>query len=112
VGEAGVGKSRLVHEFRRTLAATDTLEVQALPYGRSMPYHAFIPLLRALLGLTGSAEPWQQRQQIRIRFAAIEPMFAHAEPLVANLFGILLESDQLSPLAPEEQKRRLQRACQ
>ena len=56
VGEAGVGKSRLVHEFRRTLAATDILEAQALPYGRSMPYHAFIPLLRALLGLTGSAE--------------------------------------------------------
>ena len=112
VGESGVGKSRLAHEFRRTLAAANTLEVQALPYGRSMPYHAFIPLLHSLLGLTGSAEPWQQRQQICTQLAAIEPALAHAEPLMAHLLGIPLESDQLTPVTPAEQKRCLQRACQ
>ena len=111
VGESGVGKSRLAHEFRRTLAAANTLEVQALPYGRSMPYHAFIPLLHSLLGLTGSAEPWQQRQQICTQLAAIEPALAHAEPLMAHLLGIPLESDQLTPVTPAEQ-RCLQRACQ
>jgi class 3 adenylate cyclase len=43
LGESGVGKSRLIHEFRRTLTAANTLEVQALPYGRCMPYEADQP---------------------------------------------------------------------
>jgi class 3 adenylate cyclase len=109
LGEPGVGKSRLIHEFRRTMTAANTLEVQALPYRRSIPYAAFLPLLRSFLGLTSSTEPWQ-RQQLCTRLATIDAACVHAAPLLADLLGLPLEADQPAPVAPAEQ-RCLQHLC-
>jgi predicted ATPase len=47
VGEPGVGKSRLVHEFRRQLGATATwVEGQALSFGRAMAFHPVIDMVK------------------------------------------------------------------
>jgi transcriptional regulator with AAA-type ATPase domain/tetratricopeptide (TPR) repeat protein len=47
VGEPGIGKSRLLHEFRRRLGASATwVEGQALSFGRSTPFHPVIDMLR------------------------------------------------------------------
>jgi DNA-binding NtrC family response regulator/tetratricopeptide (TPR) repeat protein len=47
VGEAGIGKSRLLHEFRRRLGRAGTwIEGQALSFGRAMPFHPVIDMLR------------------------------------------------------------------
>jgi class 3 adenylate cyclase/tetratricopeptide (TPR) repeat protein len=110
-GEAGVGKSRLAYEFQRTLTEGRWLQAQTLSYGQSMSYHAIIPLLRALLGLTDHDTPQQQRQHLHTCLAAAQPPLAADEPLLAQLLGIPLESDHLPTLPPEEQKRRLQHAC-
>jgi class 3 adenylate cyclase len=72
VGEPGVGKSRLAHEFQGTLTAARVLPAQTLSYGQSMPYHPFIPLLRALLELDAGAAPRAQLQQIRTRPQALD----------------------------------------
>src|SRR5262249_24706499 len=47
VGEPGVGKARLLHEFRRRLGSRCTwIEGQALPFARSTPFHAVMDMLR------------------------------------------------------------------
>jgi DNA-binding NtrC family response regulator/tetratricopeptide (TPR) repeat protein len=47
VGEPGVGKSRLLHEFRRQLGATATwVEGQALSFGRAMAFHPVIDMVK------------------------------------------------------------------
>jgi transcriptional regulator with AAA-type ATPase domain/tetratricopeptide (TPR) repeat protein len=47
VGEPGIGKSRLLHEFRRRLGRSATwVEGQALSFGRAMPFHPIIDMLR------------------------------------------------------------------
>jgi len=47
VGEPGIGKSRLLHEFRRQLGRSATwVEGQALSFGRAMPFHPVIDMLR------------------------------------------------------------------
>ena len=52
VGEAGVGKSRLVHEFRRQLGLTATwIEGQALSFGRAMALHPVIDMLKRVFGI-------------------------------------------------------------
>jgi tetratricopeptide (TPR) repeat protein len=52
VGEAGVGKSRLVHEFRGQLGAKATwVEGQALSFGREMTLHPVIDMLKRVFGI-------------------------------------------------------------
>ncbi len=47
VGEAGVGKSRLVHELRRQVGAAATwVEGQALSFGRAMAFHPVVDMLK------------------------------------------------------------------
>jgi len=48
VGEAGMGKSRLVHEFKRWLADKEAtiFEGQCFSYNRALPYFPFIMMLR------------------------------------------------------------------
>jgi predicted ATPase len=111
-GEAGVGKSRLAYEFQRTLTEGRRLQAQTLSYGQSMPYHAIIPLLRTVLGLTDHDTPQQQHQHLRACLAAALPALAADAPLLAHLLGVPLEPDQLPTLPPEEHKRRLQHAAE
>ncbi len=53
VGEAGIGKSRLLFEFRRNLPATEVVfyEARCLSHGHATPYLPILELLRASLGL-------------------------------------------------------------
>jgi class 3 adenylate cyclase/tetratricopeptide (TPR) repeat protein len=111
-GVAGIGKSRLAYELQRALAEGRTLQAQALSYGQAMPYHAFIPLLRALLQVSSDDPPDSQRRQIRTRLQALHPALAEDEPLLSHLFGIPLDAEALPGLSPEAWKRRLQHVCQ
>jgi class 3 adenylate cyclase len=47
-GEAGVGKSRLVHEFLRSLAGQPVLTFHAacMPFSRGFPYYPFVEITR------------------------------------------------------------------
>jgi predicted ATPase len=112
-GEAGIGKSRLAHECRQALGAARLLTAQALSYGQAMPYHAFIPLLRTLLGVVETEPPAQQHQAIRAYLAAIDPSLAADASLMARLLGVPLAPEELPSLTPEAQRWRLQHAsCQ
>ena len=55
VGEPGIGKSRLLREFRRRQAgAAVWLEGQAVPFGRAVPLHPVIDVLRRAFGIDES----------------------------------------------------------
>jgi class 3 adenylate cyclase len=59
VGEPGIGKSRLVYELRRHVGdQVGWLEGRCLSFGRSIPFHPMIDLLRRRLGIEdGDDEP-------------------------------------------------------
>ena len=58
-GEAGIGKSRLIYEFRLTMTgrAVDYVEAHCLSYGSAVPYLPVIDLVRASCGLAESDTP-------------------------------------------------------
>jgi transcriptional regulator with AAA-type ATPase domain/tetratricopeptide (TPR) repeat protein len=57
VGEPGIGKSRLVHEFRRRLGRSAAwIEGQALSFGAAMPFHPVIDMVRRV-GRIEDADP-------------------------------------------------------
>ena len=49
VGEAGLGKSRLLYEFRKAVAKENVtfLEGKCLSYGKAVPYHPIIDILKS-----------------------------------------------------------------
>ena len=53
VGEAGVGKSRLLYEFRKAVSNEDVtfLEGKCLSYGRGVAYHPIIDLLKSIFDI-------------------------------------------------------------
>jgi transcriptional regulator with AAA-type ATPase domain/tetratricopeptide (TPR) repeat protein len=59
VGEAGIGKSRLLFEFRQALTQQPCvyLPSHCAPYGASMPYLPVIDLLRNLCGIVDGDAP-------------------------------------------------------
>ncbi len=67
VAEAGLGKSRLLYEFRKAVAEEEglILEGRCLSYGRAMAYHPFIEILKATFDVReGDEEPEIKRKVI------------------------------------------------
>lgn len=89
VGEAGVGKSRLVHEYLRGLSdAVAVRRLQASPYDTSTPYHPLIPAFRGGTTDEGERDADTTRSQVTAAVAAIDPsLVAVADPLIAMVGG-------------------------
>jgi class 3 adenylate cyclase/tetratricopeptide (TPR) repeat protein len=60
MGEAGVGKSRILYEFRKAVANEDVtfIEGKCLSYGKSIAYHPIIDILKANFDIKeGDSDP-------------------------------------------------------
>ncbi|MBI2963957.1 MAG: AAA family ATPase, partial [Deltaproteobacteria bacterium] len=90
VGDAGVGKSRLVHELRRNLAGTDCriLGAGGLPHGEAAPFRLIVAFLRAILAIEeGEPEP-AQIEKVASRVAELDPGLAWTVPYVKLLLAL------------------------
>jgi class 3 adenylate cyclase/tetratricopeptide (TPR) repeat protein len=70
IGEAGLGKSRLIAELRHAFEAEPPadarwLEARAISYGQSIPYYPWRQLGRQLLGSRDGDDPQALRDQLR-----------------------------------------------
>jgi class 3 adenylate cyclase/predicted ATPase len=109
-GEAGIGKSRLVQQFKEDLGDTPHtwIECAGSPYLENTPFHPVIDLLQQGLALEGeaSAEERQERLERGLNTAGLRP--AEAVPLVAPLVGLPVpDRYPLLLLSSEQQRRRL-----
>src|SRR6478609_2818599 len=82
LGSAGVGKSRLVHEFLAG-ARTDAtvLRGRCLPYGQGITWYPVAELLRSAVGLDEEAEPSAVMDGLRVLLADVDD----AETILARL---------------------------
>jgi len=72
VGEAGIGKSRLVAELRKQASADlQWVEGRCLSYGTSIAYLLWLDVLRGLLGVTGEDPPVTVHDVLRERVQAL-----------------------------------------
>jgi class 3 adenylate cyclase len=106
VGEPGIGKSRLLAEFRRSIelsdadepAATTWIEGRCVSYGRNLPYHLLIDIVRSALSIPFGETDDEARQQLDQQLAAVVGEDANdAAPYLAHLLTL--------PLRPDEQDR-------
>jgi predicted ATPase/DNA-binding SARP family transcriptional activator/class 3 adenylate cyclase len=98
VGEAGIGKSRLVTEVRKgEPAESDTVwwvEGRCLSYGSSIAYLPWLDMLRELLGLAPDVPPATVREKLRHWVNALCPdCFDDVFPYLAHVMSLPLEEE-------------------
>jgi class 3 adenylate cyclase/tetratricopeptide (TPR) repeat protein len=108
VGEPGIGKSRLLVEFRRQLpeGRFTWVEGRCLSYGAQIPYLPILDVLRSNCGIVESDPPDVIADKIRrgLREVGIDPDLD--SPILLDLFGIKDVADSATPLNPEAVKSR------
>jgi tetratricopeptide (TPR) repeat protein len=110
IGEAGIGKSRLVQRFHEQIAGTPHTWVEAATgaFLQNTPFYAVTEMLRKLLAWRGdeSAEEQLTQLETRLELAGLKP--AEALPLIAPLLNLQIPAKYLPPvLSAEQQRRRL-----
>ena len=108
-GEPGLGKSRLLAEFRRSVSGKPLryCEGHCLSYGRLTPYLPVLDLLRQLCGILDTDGPQAMTAKIaqHLQEASIDP---DAEaPALLHLLDVPVPPAQLSTRSPEERKGRI-----
>jgi class 3 adenylate cyclase/tetratricopeptide (TPR) repeat protein len=93
VGEAGVGKSRLVREFVHSshTAPWLVLESSSVSYGRATPYLPVIQLLRDYFKINAHDSARSIRDNVTAKILALDPLLQDAIPPLLDLLDLLDE---------------------
>ena len=104
VGEPGMGKSRLVAEFRGSLRSEAHTYVQGhcVSYGQAMAYYPVLTLLRHACDITEVDRPAVMAAKVhrRLQEVGMDPVVA--APYLLHLLGSTIESERLAGLSPKE----------
>ncbi|MGA3118998.1 MAG: adenylate/guanylate cyclase domain-containing protein [Syntrophobacteraceae bacterium] len=100
-GEAGIGKSRLLSEFKRDITSRETvywLEGRCLAYTSSVPYGPFLELIRNLAGIRDEHPEDAARRRLDLAVSRIFPGDAQAKAVIANMMLLRLSSEEIDLL--------------
>jgi hypothetical protein len=102
VGEAGVGKSRLVYEFVHSTHSADwlVLESNSVSYGRTTPYLPIIELLRDYFNIDVQDSARLIREKVTSRILTLDSTLQEAIPPVLDLLDVLDASHPFRSLEP------------
>ncbi|HEX9818278.1 MAG TPA: AAA family ATPase [Methylomirabilota bacterium] len=108
VGEAGMGKSRLLFEFRRTLRARGVLCLDGgcLPYGSTIPYLPILDLVRGAFGIVPGDTPETMAGKATRGTEDLGADPATAVPYLLHLLGVKERTAPLEALSPQAIKSR------
>lgn len=111
VGDAGIGKSRLVAELRAARPGLPVLTIEGDPYRTTVPYGGLRDLVRAAIGCARTSEPGAVGDAlinfVRVRAPDLEPWL----PLLAPMIGANVpRSDEADDLVGRFREERSQSA--
>jgi class 3 adenylate cyclase len=104
IGEPGLGKTRLVAEWKNASTEAGTpgrsplqwAEGHCLSYGRGHAYHLLLDLLRSIIGVASTAEEDETRAALQ---AKVEDLFGDSAlevfPYLARMLSLQLEGEAL-----------------
>src|SRR5262245_57309152 len=100
VGEPGMGKSRLVHEFTRHQLRPGwlVLEGASVSYGKATPYFPLIEMLRRYFQIVDGEGSDNIREQVVMHILELDPVLKDVMPPILSLLGAL--GAEVHPSAP------------
>jgi class 3 adenylate cyclase/tetratricopeptide (TPR) repeat protein len=111
VGEAGVGKSRLLYEFIHAphTQGWKALEAASVSYGKTTPYFPVVDLLKRYYHLDERGDPRTVRAKVTGQVLTLDEALQDAIPALLALLDVLPDDSPFRTLeAPQRRQRTLQ----
>ena len=101
-GEPGIGKSRLLYEFRKTLEEERIiwLEGHCVAQGQNTPYLPILEILRTNFQIEDGDTSLQLREKLRRGIRHLDASLEGFLPYLDELFGLPVEDELLTQLHP------------
>ena len=108
VGEAGVGKSRLVYEFAHShrTQGWQVLESASVSYGKATPYFPVLDLLRRYVDVEDQDEPRTIRARVTGQVLTLDEALQEAIPALLALLDVLPADSPFAKLDPPQRRQR------
>jgi class 3 adenylate cyclase/tetratricopeptide (TPR) repeat protein len=109
VAEAGIGKSRLCHEFaeRARAGGVEVFEAQAQAHAHGVPFMPVLQMLRAYFGIADGDSERTVREKVAGRALLLDPAFADDLPVLFDFLGVPDADHPLPQLSAEARQRAL-----
>ncbi len=109
VGEAGVGKSRLCHEFveRCRRQGIPVYEAQCQAHGSAIPFLPVLQMMRSYFGIAEHDPDQQAREKIAGRLLLLDDAFAESLPLVFDFLAVPDPHRPAPRMDPDARQRAL-----
>ena len=108
VSEAGIGKSRLLYEFRKAVTSEDVLflEGRCLSYSRGVAYHPIIDILKANFDISEGDGDSEIREKVKRGLKILGADEVSTLPYLLELFSVKDSGIDKIPMSPEAKKDR------
>jgi class 3 adenylate cyclase/tetratricopeptide (TPR) repeat protein len=107
-GEAGIGKSRLVHAFRERIAdrSHTWLEIRGSPYTQDSAFYPVLEAQRLRLGITADTTAAEKLARLEAGLTAAGFELTHAAPVLARFHALPVAEDRSGDLEPSPEALR------
>jgi len=107
VAEPGVGKSRLLFEFKATSrSGWMVLELVSVSHGKASAYLPVIDLLRNYFDISAGDDEHKRREKVTGRVLALDRSLEDTVPYLFSLLGIVEGDDPLAQMDGQIKRRR------
>jgi len=112
MAEAGVGKSRLLYEFRKAVANENVtfLEGKCLSYSRGVAYHPIIDVLKSNFDVGAEDANSEIREKLKRGLKILGADEVSTFPYLLELFSVKDGGIEKIAISPEEKKHRITEA--
>lgn len=108
VAEAGVGKSRLLYEFRKAVANENVtfLEGKCLSYGQNLAYHPIIDILKSMFGIEDDGDK-EIRQKVTNSLSLLGMGGSFVLPYILELMSVNDSGINQIDMSPDGKKAQI-----
>jgi predicted ATPase len=111
IGEAGVGKSRLLYEFKAVSQSSAlVLEAYSVSHGKASAYLPVIELLKQYFGITLDDDARKRREKVIGKVLGLDRALEDTLPYLYALLGIVEGDDPLAQMDAQIRRRRTHEA--
>ena len=107
VGEAGVGKSRIILEMKRLFSGMGILEGHCLHYGGSMAYLPILDILRAYFAIKEGEQEAPLRRKMKEKISSLDEKLRSVLHPFFDLLSLKVDDDAYLKLEPKEKREKI-----